>query len=191
MARIGYIVTDLPGQHIEEDELKIQNEDCDIIYRERYNREGKSTELRKLIDNLNSGDEVVFLSMANAFKGARQMCLFLNIARIKNLRLIFLRDRIDSHEEKYESSTEKLFNAVATLAEDSYAIRKMKKHHVNRETSRSRVKRIRNEKCVELYKAGVPTDDIKKQVGFRSKSSVFRILKESGVNVDRRRNNEE
>ena len=67
----------------------------------------------------------------------------------------------------------------------------MKKHHVNRETTRSRVKRIRNEKCVELYKAGVPTDDIKKQVGFRSKSSVFRILKESGVNVDRRRNNEE
>ena len=41
MARIGYIVTDLPGQHIEEDELKIQNEDCDIIYRERYNRERK------------------------------------------------------------------------------------------------------------------------------------------------------
>ena len=99
--------------------------------------------------------------------------------------------RIFATVPKYESSTEKLFNAVATLAEDSYAIRKMKKHHVNRETTRSRVKRIRNEKCVELYKAGVPTDDIKKQVGFRSKSSVFRILKESGVNVDRRRNNEE
>ncbi|MDY3266346.1 MAG: hypothetical protein SOX26_02205 [Phocaeicola sp.] len=191
MARIGYIVTDLPGQHIEEDNLKIQKENCDIIYRERYNREGKSTELRKLIDNLNSGDEVVFLSMANAFKGARQMCLFLNIARIKNLILIFLRDRIDSHEEKYERSTEKLFNAVATLAEDSYTIRKLKRHPGNRETTRSRVKRLRNEKCVELYKAGVPTEDIKKQVGFRSKSSVFRILKESGVQADRRRNNEE
>jgi hypothetical protein len=44
---------------------------------------------------------------------------------------------------------------------------------------------------VELYKAGVPTDEIKKQVGFRSKSSVFRILRASGVKTDRRRDGEE
>ena len=168
MARIGYIVTELPEQRIEEDEQRIQKENCDIIYRERYNVEGKTKELKKLMDNLNDRDEVIFLSMANAFKGVRQLCLFLNISRIKNLRIIFLRDRIDSYGVKYESSTENLLHAISTLTEDSYAIRKM-----------------------ELYKAGVPTDEIKKQVGFRSKSSLFRILRASGVKTDRRRDSEE
>ena len=81
MARIGYIVTELPEQRIEEDEQRIQKENCDFIYRERYNVEGKTKELKKLIDNLNDRDEVIFLSMANAFKGVRQLCLFLNISR--------------------------------------------------------------------------------------------------------------
>lgn len=126
MARIGYIVTELPEQRIEEDEQRIKKENCDIIYRERYNVEGKTKELKKLIDNLNDRDEVIFLSMANAFKGVRQLCLFLNISRIKNLRIIFLRDRIDSYGEKYESSTENLLYAISTLTEDSYAIRKIR-----------------------------------------------------------------
>ena len=175
MARIGYIVTELPEQRIEEDEQRIQKESCDFIYRERYNVEGKTKELKKLIDNLNDRDEVIFLSMANAFKGVRQLCLFLNISRIKNLRIIFLRDRI----------------AISTLTEDSYAIRKIRKLSEKRERSRSQARQLRNEKCVELYKAGVPTDEIKKQVGFRSKSSVFRILRASGVKTDRRRDGEE
>ena len=187
MARIGYIVTELPEQRIEEDEQRIQKENCDFIYRERYNVEGKTKELKKLMDNLNDRDEVIFLSMANAFKGVRQLCLFLNISRIKNLRIIFLRDRIDSYGEKYESSTENLLHAISTLTEDSYA----RKLSEKRERSRSQARQLRNEKCVELYKAGVPTDEIKKQVGFRSKSSVFRILRASGVKTDRRRDGEE
>lgn len=186
MARIGYVMTELPEQRIEEDEQRIQKENCDFIYRERYNVEGKTKELKKLIDNLNDRDEVTFLSMANAFKGVRQLCLFLNISRIKNLRIIFLRDRIDSYGEKYESSTENLLHAISTLTEDSYAIRKIRKHSKKRERSRSQAKQLRNEKCVELYKAGLPTDEIKKQVGFRSKSSVFRNLRASGVKADRK-----
>lgn len=90
-------------------------------------RRGENKELKKLMDNLNDRDEVIFLSMANAFKGVRQLCLFLNISKIKNLRVIFLRDRIDSYGEKYESSTENLLHAISTLTEDSYAIRKIRK----------------------------------------------------------------
>lgn len=44
---------------------------------------------------------------------------------------------------------------------------------------------------MELYKTGVPTEDIRKQVSFRSESSVFRILRASGVKTDRRRDGEE
>ena len=186
MARIGYIVTELPEQRIEEDEQRIQKENCDINYRERYNVEGKTKELKKLMDNLNDRDEVIFLSMANAFKGVRQLCLFLNISRIKNLRIIFLRDRIDSYGVKYESSTENLLHAISTLTEDLYVIRKTRILSEKRERNRSQAKQLLNEKCVELYKAGLPTDEIKKQVGFRSKSSVFRILRASGVKADRK-----
>lgn len=57
MARIGYIVTELPEQHIEKDEQRIQKENCEIIYN---NMEGKSTELKKMMDNLNDRDEVIF-----------------------------------------------------------------------------------------------------------------------------------
>ena len=77
---------------------------------------------------------------------------------------------IDSFGVKYESSTENLLHAISTLTEDSYAIRKIRKLSEKR---------------------GVPTDEIKKQVSFRSKSSVFRILRASGVKTDRRRDSEE
>lgn len=60
-----------------------------------------------------------------------------------------------------------------------------------RERSRSPRKQLRNEKCLDLYKTGVPTEDIRKQVSFRSENSVFRILRASGVKTDRRRDGEE
>jgi hypothetical protein len=53
------------------------------------------------------------------------------------------------------------------------------------------MKQKRNEKCVEMYQTGIPIEEIQKQAGFRSKSSVFRILRDSGIKLNRRSVNEE
>lgn len=190
MARLGYMVTDLPGQYINEDEQRMQKENCDKIYREKYTREGDTTELKKLMGDLAHGDEVFFLSMANAFRGVRKLCMFLEFSRIRKIRVVFLRDRIDSKEEIFQPSTESVLNAVGSLTEDSFAIRKVRKLSERKDTEKARSKQERNKRCIEMYKKGIPVEEIQKQTGFRSKSSIFRILKNNGIILERRKKNE-
>ena len=45
----------------------------------------------------------------------------------------------------------------------------------------------RNKRVVNMYLEGFPIDEIFKKSGFRSRSSVFRILNEANVELDRGR----
>lgn len=192
MARIGYIKLDIPGQRSAEDESYISTAGCDMICRERFCNEHVKPVWKEMIRILETGDEVFLLSMENAFSGVRQLCLFLELCRVKRIRVVFMRDKIDSWEEMYQNSTANILNAIASLSKETYAIRRKRVTLKRNKTERSSIKKNRNEKCVELYQAGIPTEEIKKQCGFRSKSSVFRILRESGVKLNRRKwsNNE-
>lgn len=186
MVRIGYIKLEIPGQRSAEDDSCLSTVGCDMIYRERFCNEHVKPVWKEMIRILETGDEVFFLSMENAFSGVRQLCLFLELCRVKRIRVVFMRDRIDSREEMYQNSTVNILNAIASLSKETYALRRKRVTLKRNKPERSTIKQKRNEKCVELYHAGIPTDEIKKQVGFRSKSSVFRVLKESGVKANRR-----
>ena len=77
-----------------------------------------------MVRTLETGDEVFFISMENAFSGARQLCLFLELCRLKRIRVVFMRDRIDSRDEMFQNSTVNVLNAIATLSRETYAIRR-------------------------------------------------------------------
>ena len=102
-----------------------------------------------------------------------------------------MRDRIDSRDEMFQNSTVNVLNAIATLSRETYAIRRKRAKPGRKKPEKGSMKQKRNEKCVEMYQTGIPIKEIQKQAGFRSKSSVFRILRDSGVKLNRRSVNEE
>ena len=186
MPRIGYIKVEIPGQRSDEDDSYIRTAGCDLICRELFCNEDTKPVWKEMVRTLETGDEVFFISMENAFSGVRQLCLFLELCRLKRIRVVFMRDRIDSRDEMYQNSTANVLNAIATLSRETYSIRRKRAKPGRRKPDKGSMKQKRNEKCVEMYQTGIPIEEIQKQAGFRSKSSVFRILRDSGVKLNRR-----
>lgn len=191
MPRIGYIKVEMPGQRSDEDDSYIRTAGCDLICRELFCNEDTKPVWKEMVRTLETGDEVFFISMENAFSGVRQLCLFLELCRLKRIRVVFMRDRIDSRDEMFQNSTVNVLNAIATLSRETYAIRRKRAKPGRKKPEKGSMKQNRNEKCVEMYQTGIPIEEIQKQAGFRSKSSVFRILRDSGVKLNRRSVNEE
>lgn len=147
-----------------------------------------------LLANIGKGDTLVVSRLAHVIKGARQLAFFLEFCRIKSIRLIALHDGIDSGNELFpETKTSDLLRVIARLPEDTNAVRKMISHpgrwtkgtKVLSQAAYGRVER--NKRVVNMYKSGYTIDDIWKASGFRSRSSIFRVLKEAGVELKRTR----
>ena len=106
--------------------------------------------------------------------------------------MIALHDGIDSDNELFsETQTSDLLRVIARLPEEVNAVRKMtsqpgrwtKGTKVLSQAAYGRVER--NKRVVNMYKSGYTIDDIWKTSGFRSRSSIFRVLKDAGVELKR------
>lgn len=146
----------------------------------------------RLLATIVKGDTLVISKLAHVVKGARQLSFFLEFCRIKSVRLVSLHDGIDSDNELFsETQTSDLLRVIARLPEEANAVRKMtsqpgrwtKGTKVLSQAAYGRVER--NKRVVNMYKSGYTIDDIWKTSGFRSRSSIFRVLKDAGVELKR------
>ena len=111
------------------------------------------------------------------------------------MRLISLHDGIDSDNELFlETNASDVLNVVAKLPEEANAVRKMVSHQGKltkgiKVLSQAAYGRMERKKLVvNMYKSGYTIEDIWKASGFRSRSSIFRVLKDAGVELKRSRN---
>ena len=84
---------------------------------------------------------------------------------------------------------------MGALPEEVLALRKTAEHMVNlqakmiaslRKVSSTKLQKLDREKTViNLYAAGHPIDEIWRASGFKSRSSVFRILNKHGIKLNR------
>ena len=84
---------------------------------------------------------------------------------------------------------------MGTLPEEVLALRKSAEHVVNLQemmivllppVSSAKMQKLDREKTViNLYVAGHPIDEVWRASGFRSRSSVFRILNKHGIKLNR------
>lgn len=149
----------------------------------------------KLLAAIGKGDTLVISKLAHVVKGARQLSFFLELCRIKSVRLVSLHDGIDSANELFpETRVSDVLNVVAKLPEEANAVRKMasrpgKQTKGIKVLSQAAYGRMERAKLVvNMYKSGYTIDDIWKASGFRSRSSIFRVLKDAGVELKRSRN---
>ena len=192
MAKVGYVMN-YAGYRANTDKEWMKRFGCNEIMEEQQDYELR-TEWNKLLDRLNKGDELVVPKLSHVLRETRQLSFLLEYCRLKEIRLISIHDRIDSGNELFpETQMSDILNVVALLPKEAFDIRKSS-DAVRKVKSRMRTlspvdyNRIeRKEFVVNMYKSGHLINEIWKASGFRSRSSVFRVLKEAGITLNRGR----
>lgn len=192
MAKVGYVMN-YAGYRANTDKEWMKRFGCNEIMKEQQDYELR-TEWNKLLDRLNKGDELVVPKLSHVLRETRQLSYLLEYCRLKEIRLISIHDRIDSGNELFpETQMSDILNVVALLPKEAFDIRKSS-DAVRKVKSRMRTlspvdyNRIeRKEFVVNMYKSGHLINEIWKASGFRSRSSVFRVLKEAGITLNRGR----
>lgn len=192
MAKVGYVMN-YAGYRANTDKEWMKRFGCNEIMEEQQDYELR-TEWNKLLDRLNKGDELVVPKLSHVLRETRQLSYLLEYCRLKEIRLISIHDRIDSGNELFpETQMSDILNVVALLPKEAFDIRKSS-DAVRKVKSRMRTlspvdyNRIeRKEFVVNMYKSGHLIYEIWKASGFRSRSSVFRVLKEAGITLNRGR----
>lgn len=195
MAKIGYLPY-LPQYAGGTDDRQWMAEfGCEDIVEEQSVEGGYRLGWDRLLAAIGKGDTLVISKLAHVVKGARQLSFFLEFCRIKSVRLISLHDGIDSDNELFpETKVSDVLNMVARLPEEANAVRKMVSHQGKltkgiKVLSQAAYGRLERKKLVaNMYKSGYTIEDIWKASGFRSRSSIFRVLKDAGVELKRSRN---
>lgn len=192
MAKVGYVMN-YAGYRANTDKEWMKRFGCNEIMEEQQDYELR-TEWNKLLDRLNKGDKLVVPKLSHVLRETRQLSYLLEYCRLKEIRLISIHDRIDSGNELFpETQMSDILNVVALLPKEAFDIRKSS-DAVRKVKSRMRTlspvdyNRIeRKEFVVNMYKSGYLINEIWKASGFRSRSSVFRVLKEAGITLNRGR----
>ena len=192
MAKVGYVMN-YAGYRANTDKEWMKRFGCNEIMEEQQDYELR-TEWNKLLDRLNKGDELVVPKLSHVLRETRQLSYLLEYCRLKEIRLISIHDRIDSGNELFpETQMSDILNVVALLPKEAFDIRKSS-DAVRKVKSRMRTlspvdyNRIeRKEFVVNMYKSGHLINEIWKASGVRSRSSVFRVLKEAGITLNRGR----
>lgn len=192
MAKVGYVMN-YAGYRANTDKEWMKRFGYNEIMEEQQDYELR-TEWNKLLDRLNKGDELVVPKLSHVLRETRQLSYLLEYCRLKEIRLISIHDRIDSGNELFpETQMSDILNVVALLPKEAFDIRKSS-DAVRKVKSRMRTlspvdyNRIeRKEFVVNMYKSGHLINEIWKASGFRSRSSVFRVLKEAGITLNRGR----
>lgn len=193
MAKVGYIFGAEQYDTFTFDRAWMEKYGCCRIIEEDASQEKTRPEWKQLIDCLERGDELVISKFSNAVRGVRELAVFLEFCRVKVIRVISIQDKIDSKGELFPStSIADVLYMFGSLSEEVIALRKAAAHveHIKSgikpAKSHSPKKGIDRERnIVNMYNNNYSIDDIWKVSGFKSRSSVFRILNKYGVKLNR------
>ena len=193
MAKVGYIFNSEQYDTFTFDRAWMEKYGCCRIIEDSASQEKTRPEWKQLMDCLERGDELVISKFSNALRGVRELAIFLEFCRVKVIRIISIQDKIDSKGELFPSTSiaDVLF-MFGSLSEEVVALRKATAHveyiksgikPAKSSTPKKGIDRERN--IVNMYNNNYTIDDIWKVSGFRSRSSVFRILNKYGVKLNR------
>ena len=193
MAKVGYVMN-YAGYRANTDKEWMKRFGCNEIMEEKQECGPLRAEWNKLLRRLNKGDELVVPKLSYIIRETRQLSYLLEYCRLKEIRLISIHDCIDSGNELFpETQMSDILNVVALLPKEAFDVRKSS-DAIRKVKSRMRTlspvdyNRIERKECVvNMYKSGHLINEIWKASGFRSRSSVFRVLKEAGITLNRGR----
>lgn len=195
MAKIGYILSVTNDDRLVTDKEWMQQYGCIRVIEENAGHEKMRPMWHQLLPSLERGDELVVSKFSNAVRGVRELAALIEFCRVKVVRLISLHDKIDTGNEMFlETSSTQVMEMFGSLPEEVAVLRRRTSSHAVHQlqtlTSKPNVtiqdKTEREKTIVSMYNNNHSIDDIWAVSGFKSRSSVFRILKKYGVQLNRR-----
>jgi DNA invertase Pin-like site-specific DNA recombinase len=191
MAKVGYIFMADGYDAIETDKQWMKDFGCCRIVEEKAANEKMRPDWKQLLMTLERGDVLVLSKISNALRGVRELSVFLELCRIKVVRIISIHDKLDSKDEVFPTlPTEAMLNIIGGLPSEVAVLRKNNTHVERLQQVKSKTKATKNRQeremtIVNMYNGGHSIDDIWHISGFRSRSSVFRILNKHGITLNR------
>jgi len=192
MAKTGYLFLAKGYHDHEEDTTWMKEFGCGSIIVEDGIKERLRPQWRKLLTLVKPGDVIVVSRLSNAVRGIRELGAFLDLCREYRIRLVSIHDRIDTTNEFFpETTAGDVLDTIGRLSSEATRIRRSEGRIIRnlKEQRKERNKsalRIEKEKTiVNMYKSGHVIDDIWKVSGYKSRTSVFRVLKRNGVVLNR------
>ena len=198
MAKVGYIFKSEYYDGYDEDIKWMVDYGCCRVVTELSEHEKQRPQWKQLMECLDRGDEIVISKYSNAVRGSREFAMFIELCRVKVVRIISIHDKIDTKGILFpETTISDVLIMVGSLPEETAALRKESAHVELLKTtvkfnvvssgrkSREEEKIEREKNIVNMYTSGFTMDEIWKASGFNSRSSVFRILNKFGVNLNR------
>lgn len=188
--KLGYIMFSSVPECKEDDINKLEAFGCDKIFIEQLENEEKRPQWKKMLKEVGRNDEIVILRLSNALRGLVPLASFFELCRVKKIRIISLKDKFDSWDEIFPPSTSLLIDIIGSFPGDirssKIAGSRISAARRRKKSSFQTNKEEREKRCVDLYKNGTSIRDIKEETGFSSSSSIYRILENNGIKVDRR-----
>lgn len=166
---------------------------CSLIIEESGSQEKLRPEWRRMLSGLRKGDTVVVSKLSNALRGVRELGAFLDLCNEVGVRVVSIHDGIDSGNVLFPDTTQAdILRTIGSLSSEATSIRRSENRMlVKRKGKVNLVKdalRADREKAiVNMYNSGVSMDDIWRMSGFKSRTSVFRVLNRNGVQLNRGR----
>ena len=196
MAKVGYIFLATNDQQYNADKEWMQQYGCVQVIEEPTEQQRLRPLWKQLITSLERGDELVVSKFSNALRGSRELVAFIEYCRVKVVRLISIHDKIDTNDELFpDTKPSKVLEMMGSLPEECAALRKATAHIIHLQNNikvdgkpvsdKSKAKLEREKNIVNMYNTGHSIDDIFAYSGFRSRSSVFRILNKYNVKLTR------
>ncbi|WP_336616946.1 recombinase family protein [Bacteroides acidifaciens] len=196
MAKVGYIFKANYYDTIDADREWMQQFNCVRVIEESVEHEKLRPQWKQLMASLERGDEVVVSKFSNAVRGLRELATFIELCRIKVVRIISIHDKIDSRGLLFPDTTvTEVLEMFGALPEETAALRQSSAHVMHLQQNikvpakgiKSMSKTERENSIVDMYNNGYSIDDIWTMSGFKSRSSVFRILNKRNVELNRGR----
>lgn len=191
MAKVGYLYLADGYETIQSDKEWMTEYGCCRIVEEKQEQEKLRPEWKELLLSLERGDEIVVSKFSNALRGARELSFFLELCRVKVVRVISINDRIDSKDILFpDTKTSDVLEVFGSLPAEIAILKKASTHMLNLRSIKSKTcstkkRQVRETTIVNMYNGGHSIDDIWHKSGFKSRSSIFRILKKYGVTLNR------
>lgn len=193
MAKTGYLFLAKGYKAREEDIAWMKEFGCDEIVVEEGIQERLRPQWRRLLTLLKKEDEIVLTRLSNAVRGIRELGAFLDLCRVYKIRIISIHDRIDTKNELFpETTAGDVLDTVSRISEEATKVRRSEGRVVRnlksqrKEKTKSALRQDREKMIVNMYKSGHVIDDIWKVSGYKSRTTIFRVLRRAGVELDRK-----
>ncbi len=191
MAKTGYIFLSKKYDTLEEDRQWMMDYGCDNIIEENGAQEKLRPQWKRLLGNCAANDTIVISRLSNALRGVRELGAFLDLCNQYNLRLISIQDKIDTGGELFiETKAADVLSIIGSLSSEANVLRRREARSLQTgaaepKTIKAGLRKDREKTVVKMYKSGKSIDDIWKASGYRSRTSVFRVLARNGVELNR------